>query len=85
MKTVTRRLRKLEDQFGTGSGKPQVLYALCGAVRLALDVDECIRILRECGSLPTGPIGKANLTHNYGRPQSGANGEVSAVNGPACP
>ena len=28
---------------------------------LALDQDTCIRILRECGFLPTGPVGVVNL------------------------
>jgi hypothetical protein len=62
MKTVTRRIAKLEDQFGTAQGKPQYLIVVSRAVReLALDEDRCIQILRESGFLPTGPFGLVNL------------------------
>jgi hypothetical protein len=62
MKTVDRRLCKLEDQFGTGNRKPRLLLVLCNAGwSLALDMDACIEILGECGSLPTGPVGLVNL------------------------
>jgi hypothetical protein len=60
--TITRRLCKLEDQFGTGDRKPQLLLVLCKAGwGLALDMDTCIQVLGECGSLPTGPVGLVNL------------------------
>jgi hypothetical protein len=62
MQTVIRRLTKLEYQFGTGNRKPRLLLVLCKAGwGLALDVDACIQILDECGSLPTGPVGLVNL------------------------
>jgi len=62
MKTLTRRLCKLEDQFGIGSGKPQLLVVLCRSGQgLALGSDRCIQVLRECGSLRAGPIGVVNL------------------------
>jgi len=62
MTTMDRRLCKLEDQFGTGSRKPRLLLVACNAGwGLALDVDTCIRILGECGSLPTGRVGLVNL------------------------
>ena len=58
MKITDRRLAKLEDQFGTGHGKPRLLLVACDAGwGRALDVDTCIQILDECGSLPTGPVG----------------------------
>jgi hypothetical protein len=62
MTTITRRLCKLEDQFGTGNRKPRLLLAVSRAGwGLALDMDTCIQVLGECGSLPTGPVGLVNL------------------------
>ncbi len=62
MKTVTRRIAKLEDQFGTAQGEPPVLLVMSAVAReLALDDDRCIQILRESGFLPTGPFGLVNL------------------------
>jgi hypothetical protein len=62
MTTITRRLRKLEDQFGTGNRTPRLLLVACKAGwGLALDVDACLQILDECRSLPTGPVGLVNL------------------------
>jgi hypothetical protein len=62
MKTMDRRLCKLEDQFGTGNRKPRLLLVLCQAGwGLALDMDTCIQVLGECGSLPTGPVGLVNF------------------------
>ena len=63
MKTVTRRIAKLEVQFGTTQGEPPFLLVMSAAAsELALDQDRCIEILRECGHLPTGPgFGIVNL------------------------
>jgi hypothetical protein len=62
MKTVTRRIGKLEDTFRLGNREPLLLLVVTAAEkRLALDQDRCVQILRECGSLPTGPIGLVNL------------------------
>ena len=62
MKTIDRRIRKLEDRFGLGNGKPPLLLILTAAGRgLALDEDTCVRILRESGFLPTGAMGIVNL------------------------
>jgi hypothetical protein len=62
MKITDRRLRKLEDQFGMGYWKPRLLLVACKAGwGLALDMDTCIQILGECGSLPTGSVGLVNL------------------------
>ena len=58
MRTVTRRIAKLEDRFSPTEGKPQLLLVACRAGwGLALDMDKCVEILRECGFLPTGRIG----------------------------
>jgi hypothetical protein len=63
MRTVTRRIGKLEDSFRPGNGKPLLLLVVTAAgKRLALDQDRCIQILRECGFLPTGPVGLVNLS-----------------------
>ncbi len=62
MKTINTRIRKLEDRFWLGNGKPPLLLVLCHAGWcLALDQDRCIQILDECGFLPTGPVGLVNL------------------------
>jgi hypothetical protein len=62
MRTVARRIAKLEDRFLPGNGKPQLLLVVTAAGKaLALDQDRCIQILRECGFLPTGPVGLVNL------------------------
>jgi len=62
MKTIARRLRRLEDQLGTGDGKQRLLLVLrAAACRLAVDKDRCIEILGECGFLPTAPVGLVHL------------------------
>jgi len=56
MKTVTRRIAKLEDRFETAQRETPVLLVMSAAAsELALDQNRCIEILRECGHLPTGP------------------------------
>ena len=58
MSALTRRTRRLEDRFGIGDGKPQILLVMCNAGwGLALEIDRCLAILRECGFLPTGTGG----------------------------
>jgi len=62
MTTMTRRLCKLEDQFGTGSRNPRLLLVACKAGwGLALDMDTCIQVLGECGCLPAGPVCLVNF------------------------
>ncbi len=62
MRTVTRRIGKLEDRFWLGNGKLPLLLVFCRAGwGLALDKDRCIHILSECGFLPTGLVGLVNL------------------------
>ena len=64
IRTVTRRIAKLEDRFSPTEGKPQLLLVVCHAGwGLALDMDTCLGILGECGFLPTGRIGVVNLLH----------------------
>ena len=46
MKTVTRRIAKLEDQFGAAQRETPVLLVMSAAAsELALDQDRCIEIL----------------------------------------
>ena len=62
MRTIARRLQRLESRFGLGPEAEQLLMVVTAAgKRLALDQDRCIQILRECGFLPTGPVGVVNL------------------------
>jgi hypothetical protein len=64
-KTVTSRIGKLEHRFGIARGKPGIVMVVSAAAwRHALDVETCMKILRECGLVPTGPgIGLVNLLH----------------------
>lgn len=62
MKAISERLCRLESRLGLGPGTEQLLLVVTAAGReLALDQDGCIQILRECGFLPTGPVGLVNL------------------------
>jgi len=62
MKTITRRIARLEDQLGTVDRKPWLLLVVSKVGwGLALDQDTCLQMLRECRSLPTGPVGLVNL------------------------
>ena len=65
MTTITKRIAKLEDQFGTAGRTPQILHLVCRAGwGLALDQDACVEMLGECGFLPTGPgFGLVNLCY----------------------
>ncbi len=62
MRTIARRLQRLEQGFGLGPETEQLLLVVCRAGwGLALDQDRCIQILRESAFLPTGPVGVVNL------------------------
>jgi hypothetical protein len=62
MKAVVRRIARLEDRLGTADGKQQLLLVVCRAGwGVALDQDTCMKILSECGFLPTGRVGVVNL------------------------
>ncbi len=56
MKIIDSRLRKLEDRFGTGDGKPRILFVVCRA-GYQHDLERHIDILDESGLLPTEPVG----------------------------
>jgi hypothetical protein len=56
MKIIDNRLRKLEDRFGTGDGKPRILLVVCHAGSQH-DSDWQIDILEKHGLLPTEPVG----------------------------
>jgi hypothetical protein len=63
MKTIGRRLRRLEDQLRPADGKTTLLLVACNAGQeLALDDDVCKPILRESGFL-SGPICVMDLTN----------------------
>jgi hypothetical protein len=58
MSARTGRIRRLENRFGIVDTRPQLLFVMCNAGwGLALEIDECLAILRECGFLPTGTGG----------------------------
>ena len=59
MKIIHSRLRRLENQFGVVDEKQRILLVVCEAG--CGDQDASIQILRECGFLPTGPIGLVDL------------------------
>ena len=62
MRTVARRIARLEDRFSPTEGKPQLLLVVCNAGwGLALARDTCLGILGERGFLPTGRIGIVNF------------------------
>ena len=51
MRTIQRRIRRVEDRFLQGKSQGVRLVIRAAAVRLALDVDTCVKILEECGYL----------------------------------
>jgi hypothetical protein len=55
MNAVSRRIRQLEDRFGSAGGKSILVVTSC--VTLALDKDTCVEILRECGFVPSRGTG----------------------------
>jgi hypothetical protein len=63
MRTVNRRIAKLENRYWIADGKRRsLLFVVCKAgCGLALDMETCSQILSECGFLPTGPVGLVNL------------------------
>jgi hypothetical protein len=65
VRTVTRRIDKLENRLGIAKGKPGLVYAVSNAAwRHRLSVDTCMKILRECGYVPPGPgIHMVDLLH----------------------
>ena len=53
MKTVERRLDRLEDRLAPQGRKPFLIVVTDAAQRLALDSSSCVQILREGGHLDT--------------------------------
>ena len=51
MRTIQRRLRRVEDRFLQGRSQGVRVVIRAAAVSLALDADTCVRILEECGYL----------------------------------
>jgi hypothetical protein len=47
MKVLNRRIRRLEDRFGSAGGPSFLVVKSC--VHLRLDSDTCVEILSECG------------------------------------
>ena len=57
MKTVLRRITRLEDRFGAVDGTPRFRVVACRAGwGLALDRDRCIQILERSGFLSSRPF-----------------------------
>lgn len=56
IRTVTRRIDKLENLLGIAAAKQpcKVWVSSLFGRELALNDDRCVEILRECGSLPNG-------------------------------
>ena len=56
MKAIAKRLRRLEDEFGSEDGKRRLTLVVCPAGwTMALDTDRSVEILGECGFVRTGP------------------------------
>ena len=53
MKSVERRLDRLEDRLAPRGKKQMLLVVTDAAQTLALDSDRCVQILREAGRLDT--------------------------------
>jgi hypothetical protein len=49
MKTIDRRLGKLEDRLGIATNRPRIVVVMSDAGRRGLDDDTCLRVLREGG------------------------------------
>jgi hypothetical protein len=60
MKSIDRRLSKLEDRLGLT--KELFLVVLSDAGKRGLDDDTCIEILRDGGFLPAGGVATVDLT-----------------------
>ena len=51
MRTIQRRLRRVEDRFLQERSQAVRVVIRAAAVELALDADACVQILEECGYL----------------------------------
>ena len=57
MKTITRRIRRIDDQLRPRDGEAILITVSNGDWRLALDEDRCTQVLSESGFLPTRGVG----------------------------
>ena len=62
MKSVNRRIGKLEESFGVSKKGRLLVIVSLSSLRLALDEDRCIQILDECGFLQRSGIAMAFLS-----------------------
>jgi len=61
MKTIARRLGKLEERFGVSKKDRFLLIVTVSGQHLALDSDRCIEILNESGFIPPSGVTLAHL------------------------
>ena len=61
MRAVSRRLNKLDLQFGLSHKHPRLVIFVTGYGTPAIDEDACAKILDEAGFLPAGGIATVNL------------------------
>ena len=61
MKTIDRRIRRLQDKFCPENGQQRLWFTSLTSSELALDLDRCAEILDECGFLPKGRFCVVNL------------------------
>jgi hypothetical protein len=73
MNALTRRVRRLENQFGRGASEVMLLVVSRDDRILAFDGETCVQILRECGFLPTSGVGIHVV--NLGKIPDGLNAE----------
>ena len=66
MRTIQRRLRRVEDRFSQRKSQGVRVVIRAAAVRLALDADTCEKILEECGYLRD--VGGASVVTLYDIP-----------------
>jgi len=62
MRTITRRIGRLKDRLLPCNAQPLRIWVLTKpGCEFALDLDRCVQILDECGSVPTARFGVLNL------------------------
>jgi len=61
MKSIDRRLGKLEDRLGIATNRSRVVVVMSDLIGRGLDDDTCLQILREGGFLPAGDVATVDL------------------------
>jgi len=61
MKSIDRRLGKLEDRLGIATNRPRVVVVMSDLVGRGLDDDTCLQILREGGFPPANAVSTVDL------------------------